>query len=533
MLLTSSTAQTAMRPSGVDPTYPPPIHPPGLGPTGLPPPPGLGPAPVIKPQSGATMPPMNVPPPGFSTNESSEEAAAPLSATDLMGEVWVETKSPEGKAYYYNVRSRETVWTKPENVKIITQEQIESMAAAAAQTSAQKPAGEQAEGAVAADSTEERVPVEGEQPPSAVASSQMMMPHPQMMPPPYGMAYGMPPPGFPGFPPGFPGFGVPPPGFGMPGIFQPLQPPGVDPDPSYMYGVPSEWSEHKTADGRSYYYNVRTGETSWERPAPTPREYEVEQTAHLPAPVAPKHTALTVPPGLEAEAEAILNGSTNMPESLRGLDKRGKMPKMDDKKDESKEEKTDEQKAHALATAQAASQQPQDKSRPVSSTAVPGTPWCVVWTGDRRVFFYNPSTRTSVWEKPDDLKGRVDVDKMMATPPDSADNKGIKKKAEDDDGPAAKRRKDDSDDATSDKDKDEGDKKDSKIDAGKDAAIEAEVRAARERAQIPLETRMKQFRDMLAEKEVSAFSTWEKELHKIVFDPRYLLLTSKGKETGI
>ena len=28
--------------------------------------------------------------------------------------------------------------------------------------------------------------------------------------------------------------------------------------------------------------------------------------------------------------------------------------------------------------------QPQDKTRPVSSTPVPGTPWCVVWTGDNR-----------------------------------------------------------------------------------------------------------------------------------------------------
>ncbi len=27
---------------------------------------------------------------------------------------------------------------------------------------------------------------------------------------------------------------------------------------------------------------------------------------------------------------------------------------------------------------------PKDKSRPVSSTPVPGTPWCVVWTGDNR-----------------------------------------------------------------------------------------------------------------------------------------------------
>ena len=40
------------------------------------------------------------------------------------------------------------------------------------------------------------------------------------------------------------------------------------------------------------------------------------------------------------------------------------------------------------------------------------------------------------------------------------------------------------------------------IDAGKEAAIEAEVKAARERAIVPLEIRMKQFRDMLAEKEV-------------------------------
>ena len=41
------------------------------------------------------------------------------------------------------------------------------------------------------------------------------------------------------------------------------------------------------------------------------------------------------------------------------------------------------------------------------------------------------------------------------------------------------------------------------IDIGKEAAIEAEVRAARERAIVPLEIRMKQFRDMLAEKEVN------------------------------
>ena len=61
--------------------------------------------------------------------------------------------------------------------------------------------------------------------------------------------------------------------------------------------------------------------------------------------------------------------------------------------------------------------QKQDKSKPISSTPVPGTPWCIVWTGDRRVFYYNPSSRTSVWERPDELIGRNEVDKLVSTPP--------------------------------------------------------------------------------------------------------------------
>jgi transcription elongation regulator 1 len=40
-------------------------------------------------------------------------------------------------------------------------------------------------------------------------------------------------------------------------------------------------------------------------------------------------------------------------------------------------------------------------------------------------------------------------------------------------------------------------------DAGKEAAIEAEMRAARERALIPLENRVKSFKEMLKEKDVS------------------------------
>lgn len=41
-----------------------------------------------------------------------------------------------------------------------------------------------------------------------------------------------------------------------------------------------------------------------------------------------------------------------------------------------------------------------------------------MWTGDGRVFFYNPSSRTSVWERPEDLLGRADVDKAISTTPE-------------------------------------------------------------------------------------------------------------------
>lgn len=40
-----------------------------------------------------------------------------------------------------------------------------------------------------------------------------------------------------------------------------------------------------------------------------------------------------------------------------------------------------------------------------------------MWTGDERVFFYNPTTRLSMWDRPDDLIGRADVDKIIQEPP--------------------------------------------------------------------------------------------------------------------
>ena len=40
-----------------------------------------------------------------------------------------------------------------------------------------------------------------------------------------------------------------------------------------------------------------------------------------------------------------------------------------------------------------------------------------MWTGDERVFFYNPSQNISVWDCPEDIEDRVDVKKLVQTPP--------------------------------------------------------------------------------------------------------------------
>jgi len=145
-----------------------------------------------------------------------------------------------------------------------------------------------------------------------------------------------------------------------------------------------------------------------------------------------------------------------------------------------------------------------------------------------------------VWEKPPELVGRGDVAKMLES---AAQAEIIKKKQAEKqlilaEEPAAKKMKvtevtagtavvaEKADEVMIIKD----DVPKKKVGTGKEAAIEAEVRAARERAVVPLEIRMTRFRDLLEEKSISAFSTWEKELHKIVFDPRYLLLTSKERK---
>ncbi|KAM4636188.1 transcription elongation regulator 1-like protein [Discoglossus pictus] len=163
-------------------------------------------------------------------------------------------------------------------------------------------------------------------------------------------------------------------------------------------------------------------------------------------------------------------------------------------------------------------------NKPVASTPVPGSPWCVVWTGDDRVFFFNPTIQLSVWDKPIDLKNRMDINRIIEDPPHKRklENSTIGKKdgcvpedINDDHSTKTKRNK------TEDPHIDDQEKVTTEENNEKSPSLELLP---------PLEERMMCFRNMLLERGVSAFSTWEKELHKIVFDPRYLVLNSEERK---
>ncbi|KAM6951613.1 transcription elongation regulator 1-like protein [Aplochiton taeniatus] len=166
--------------------------------------------------------------------------------------------------------------------------------------------------------------------------------------------------------------------------------------------------------------------------------------------------------------------------------------------------------------------------RPVASTPVPGSPWCVVWTGDDRVFFFNPTIQLSVWERPLDLIGQ-DINRIIEDPPHK------RKKTSPSEGSTGPEDDDDDDDDDEERhiSKTKRNRLEEPLSWVTGSLQQGEQKTDASSCQhklLPLDLRISHFRDMLLERGVSAFSSWDKELHKIVFDPRYLLLTSDQRK---
>ncbi|XP_072257024.1 transcription elongation regulator 1 isoform X2 [Pyxicephalus adspersus] len=568
-------------------------------PSGIPPPiapPHLQRPPFIPPHIGSMPPPGMLFPPGIppvsspaaTTNPNSVHTQAPTLPPNE--EIWVENKTPDGKAYFYNARTRESSWTKPDGVKVIQQSELTPILAAQAQAQAaqavqaqaqvaqvQAQAQVQSQSAHAQNATSaspttsssslmvstsassasqssttntstsnsisQVVPSssapEHSQAMSVTTSSSVSvaaslptvssvqaLPQPlsQTLPPTVPHALPQPTAAIPAFPPvmvppfrvPLPGMPIPLPGVAMmqivscpyvktvattktgvlPGIAPPIVPMihpqvALAASPATLAGATmmSEWSEYKTADGKTYYYNNRTLESTWDKPQELKEKDKEAEKVKEPVKT---ETVVEEPQPMEAEEEVLKEE-----------------PPKEIKEEPKEEEMTEEEKAA-------------QKARPVATTPIPGTPWCVVWTGDERVFFYNPTTRLSMWDRPEDLVGRADVDKIIQEPPH--------KRGLEDDKKYFKEDLESAEDPNDDEPIKAKKRKKEETESEKETAMEAEIKAARERAIVPLDARMKQFRDMLLERGVSAFSTWEKELHKIVFDPRYLLLNPKERK---
>ncbi|CAD6198602.1 unnamed protein product, partial [Caenorhabditis auriculariae] len=288
-------------------------------------------------------------------------------------------------------------------------------------------------------------------------------------------------------------------------------------------GVDDAWSEFAASDGRKYYYNSITQENTWEKP----KALIDKEQASSDAPVLDPAQAAAI---AQAQAKAQAALAAYQAQQKSSAANGGGLP----------QSKT--AAASGAAAIAAATEKTKDVTRPVSSTPVSGTPWCVVWTGDGKVFFYNPSTKTSVWERPPETYGREDVDQMVSRMPDVKKEEEPKKdadqsegassdssEAEDEDGPPKPKksraeRKREALLAAQKKEKEKPVRQ--MLEKPVDPAIQAEIEAKKEREKIPLEERLKEFKEMLAEREVSVGSTFEKELSKIVFDKRYLLLSA-------
>ncbi|KAF9430145.1 transcription elongation regulator [Entomortierella beljakovae] len=369
----------------------------------------------------------------------------------------------------------------------------------------------------------------------------------------------------PGRPPGPPYFNNGHPGGPPGGPFGPPQPP----PPQFMNPnmLPPGWTEHKAPDGMSYYYNAASGKSSWIRPTmpiPVPGGAQIPPPPGLQQPMGnpfqqplpgapgvpgyPMNQPPMYPPGIAPPPGSIeANAATAAVET--GTGKKSKKVK---------------------------------KEKAIKKTQILETPWFIVVTNLENTFFYNKETKTSIWVPTPELEqilikmGQAETEKLEAERKAEEQERllALKRPGENESGQNEKRAKNDGDSAMNgtemteddvawqlammeeDQDQhmqsqDEGEEEDDEDE--QDEAMKERLRnlqgsggASAPSASIPtgssskleispenIQEREMAFIDMMRDRGVSQFDTWDKALAKIERDPRMYLIPDKKERQDL
>lgn len=123
----------------------------------------------------------------------------------------------------------------------------------------------------------------------------------------------------------------------------------------------AEWTEYTSPEGKHYYHNNRTNQTTWDKPRVL---HEWEERQKQPQQQPSEAASPNKSPSAAASIEQRRDSTSGAPASSSGVSRSAQLEggagekKETEKKEPSKPPET-----------------PQDKSRPVASAAIQGTPW--------------------------------------------------------------------------------------------------------------------------------------------------------------
>lgn len=186
------------------------------------------------------------------------------------------------------------------------------------------------------------------------------------------------------------------------------------------------WSEHKAPgiDGKTYFFNKITHQSVWVRPAdfdimvPLPpgagRETPGSHEMVIPRPVT---TGRILEhgrgPGEDNQSGPPLLPTPALPQPPHFV------PSMAAAVTQAEAKTEESSPAKSVATTGSTTEEETSQNntksgpKPIQSIPIAGTPWSTVFTSDEKMFFFNATTRKSVWKIPADLANNQFLKKIV------------------------------------------------------------------------------------------------------------------------